>query len=102
VICRGWENRVKGRDLYDYIFYLSQNTPVNVKHLRERLIQSKFASVNSELSINDIKKILISRFDEIDYEQAKADVEPFIKNNRSLSLWKKDFFVFITEQLAPV
>jgi len=33
VICRGWKNRVKGRDLYDYIFYLSRGTAVNLKHL---------------------------------------------------------------------
>ena len=23
VICRAWKNRVKGRDLYDYVFYLN-------------------------------------------------------------------------------
>ena len=24
VLCRAWQNRVKGRDLYDYVFYLSK------------------------------------------------------------------------------
>lgn len=38
VICRAWQNRIKGRDLYDYIFYLSKGTAVNGKHLRERLL----------------------------------------------------------------
>lgn len=23
VLCRAWQNRIKGRDLYDYVFYLS-------------------------------------------------------------------------------
>ena len=25
VICRAWKNRIKGRDLYDYVFYLSSS-----------------------------------------------------------------------------
>lgn len=100
VLCRGWKNRVKGRDLYDYVFYLSQNTPVNLKHLKQRLIQSKFILTGEDFSIKELKKALVSRLGEIDYEKAKADVEPFVKNNRSLALWDKEFFISITEQLT--
>ncbi|WP_216232133.1 nucleotidyl transferase AbiEii/AbiGii toxin family protein [Megasphaera cerevisiae] len=38
VIGRSWRNRIKGRDLYDYVFYLSRNTEVNIRHLQARLI----------------------------------------------------------------
>lgn len=44
VICRGWQSRIKGRDLYDYIFYLSKAVTVNQKHLRARLIDSGYIS----------------------------------------------------------
>lgn len=37
VICRSWKNRIKGRDLYDYVFYLAHNASVNLDHLRARL-----------------------------------------------------------------
>ena len=30
ILCRGWNNRVKGRDLYDYIFFLASDTKVNI------------------------------------------------------------------------
>ena len=40
VICRAWKQRVKGRDLYDYIFYLSRNASLNLPHLKARLVQS--------------------------------------------------------------
>ena len=40
VLCRAWQNRVKGRDLYDYVFYLSKGATVNQKHLQARLMQS--------------------------------------------------------------
>ncbi|MFA7663669.1 MAG: nucleotidyl transferase AbiEii/AbiGii toxin family protein [Clostridia bacterium] len=102
VICRGWKNRVKGRDLYDYVFYLSHGVPVNLKHLNERLIQSGFIPSDKQLSIQELRQVLFSRFAEIDYEKAKSDVEPFIKNNRSIALWDKEFFTSITEQLTCI
>ena len=37
VLCRKWMNRIKGRDLYDYIFFIARNTPVNMAHLKSRL-----------------------------------------------------------------
>ena len=40
VICRAWKNRVKGRDLYDYVFYLSRSASLNTEHLKARLVQS--------------------------------------------------------------
>ena len=33
VLCRSWRNRVKGRDLYDYLFYLGRGAKVNLPHL---------------------------------------------------------------------
>lgn len=99
VICRGWKNRVKGRDLYDYIFYLSQGAVVNQKHLRERLIQSGYITSHEECQLADIKNMLNEKFDIIDFEQAKRDVEPFIRDISVLNLWSADFFKSITEGL---
>ena len=45
VICRAWKSRVKGRDLYDYVFYLSRGTPVNLRHLYARLVDSGDATL---------------------------------------------------------
>jgi len=38
VLCRTWKSRVKGRDLYDYVFYLAKKTKVNLLHLKVRLV----------------------------------------------------------------
>ena len=100
VLCRAWKSRVKGRDLYDYVFYLARKTPVNLKHLRERLLQSGYISGDIVCSLKEIKQMLAERFDVIDYEQAKSDVEPFIHDSDSLKLWSADFFKQITENLT--
>lgn len=99
VIGRSWRNRVKGRDLYDYVFYLSRGIAVNLEHLRQRLIQSGHLEADSQLSEAILKQMLVERFQAIDFEQAKTDVEPFIRDTSSLALWSADFFVQITKGL---
>ena len=99
VICRAWQSRVKGRDLYDYVFYLSQGIPVNLRHLNARLVQSGYIGSDLRCTEKYIKDILYDRFADIDYEQAKEDVLPFIKDSSSLKLWNREFFRQITDGL---
>ena len=99
VICRGWQSRIKGRDLYDYIFYLSKAVAVNQRHLRARLIDSGYISENQECTLEEIKTMLKNRFDSIDFLQARKDVEPFIRDTSVLDIWSSEFFKQITEGL---
>lgn len=102
VIARNWNRRIKGRDLYDYIFYLATNTPVNIKHLEARLKQTKTIKQDVELTIDLLKEILNDRFNEIDYKNAKEDVIPFIKDEEVLEIWSKEFFIGITEKITAI
>lgn len=97
VIARSWQHRVKGRDLYDYLYYMSLNTKVNLKHLDARLKQTKTIDKDIILTKKLLIEILKNRFDKIDYERAKSDVRPFIENQESLDLWSPQFFKSITE-----
>lgn len=99
VICRNWKNRVKGRDLYDYVFYMSKSAHVNLPHLRARLIDSGFITENDACELEDVKKMLMNKFNTIDYKQAREDVIPFIKDPSKIDLWSADFFQQITENL---
>lgn len=102
VICRAWKSRIKGRDLYDYVFYLSNDTPVNLKHLNARLVDSGFEGAKANLTLEEIKQILYKRFDSIDFKQAKNDVIPFIDDLSKLDIWNKDFFKAITNNLKAI
>ena len=99
VLCRAWQSRVKGRDLYDYVFYLSRNIPVNLRHLDSRLHQTGFLDEAETLDITKLKILLRKRFESIDYEQAKQDVLPFIARPEKISLWSSTFFQSITENM---
>lgn len=102
VICRAWKTRVKGRDLYDYVFYLSRSIPVNLQHLRERLLQSGYITEKNECTLEDVKRMLRDRFENIDFQQAREDVMPFIRDSSILKLWSADFFTQITNTLTDV
>mgnify|MGYP001093702548 FL=1 len=100
VLCRKWMNRIKGRDLYDYIFFIARNTPVNMAHLKSRLQQSGYLMAEDEFVLEDLKIKLCDYFETIDYTQAKEDVKPFIRNHDSLQVWNSNFFKQTTEKLT--
>ncbi|MBP5162335.1 MAG: nucleotidyl transferase AbiEii/AbiGii toxin family protein [Spirochaetales bacterium] len=99
VICRAWRNRVKGRDLYDYLFYMVKGATLNIEHLKARLVQSETWKEEDPFNIIEVKRLLCERFDSINYQQAKSDVLPFVKDPSSLELWSAEFFKGITESI---
>jgi hypothetical protein len=102
MLCRGWKSRVKGRDFYDYIWYLSKRIPLNIKHLTNRMIQSGHLSSNETLDEESLRQRLYERFESVDFNQAKNDVLPFIKNPDSVNLWSKDFFYAVTRDKLKI
>lgn len=99
ILCRGWKNRTKGRDLYDYIFFLGNNTKVNIELVKNKLIESNCIDQSDKFDINILKELLIEKFSKINYNDSKEDVIPFIKNVENLEIWSKDFFISITEKI---
>ncbi|WP_075968014.1 nucleotidyl transferase AbiEii/AbiGii toxin family protein [Murdochiella massiliensis] len=102
VLCRAWQSRIKGRDLYDYVFYLSRGAKLNRRHLCERLIDSGAIPAETECSLAEVKQMLKERFDTIDFVQAKRDVEPFVQDPSTLEVWSSSFFKQITENLSEI
>ena len=95
ILCRGWNNRVKGRDLYDYIFFLASDTKVNIELLKNKLIESNYIIEKEKFDINELKKIIINKFEKIDYTKAVEDVKPFIKNTSGFLFNSNKYFHYI-------
>ena len=102
VIARAWKSRVKGRDLYDYVFYRARNTPINVAHLGAKLRQTGQVADEQAFNLDDARRLLRQRFEDIDYDQAKEDILPFVSDPHALDVWNADFFCSITEGLSEV
>lgn len=102
VLSRGWKNRVKGRDYYDYVFFLSMDVAVNIKYLKARLVQSKYINDDFHLNKESLIGLLENRFNEVDFEAAKQDVAPFISDMSKLDLWAENFFKEITKSIKVI
>lgn len=98
-LCRNWKSRVKGRDFYDYVFFLAMGAKVNLVNLKAKLVQSKYIAEEYDLNIENLKALLNERFSNMDFAQAKEDVLPFVKDKSKLDLWSKEFFIEITKTL---
>lgn len=58
-----------------------------------------YITKETQCSCDEIKQMLCSKFDSIDYDKAKDDVAPFIRDPSVLNIWIADFFKQITEEL---
>lgn len=102
LLFRSWKNRVKGRDWYDFIWFVSQGIPVHLKHLEERMKQTGHLENDSKLTFNGFQKFLLDKIDQLDVEQAKKDILPFIRDPNQLSVWSRDFFRAVANQVKAI
>ncbi|MEN4054076.1 nucleotidyl transferase AbiEii/AbiGii toxin family protein [Sulfurimonas sp. NWX79] len=98
LLCRNWINRPKGRDWYDFVWYITQGYSLDLKHLNARLQQNcpwqakENISIKPDLTQDDIKAYLTQRIDTLDITAAKRDIEGFISDHRVLDIWSREFF----------
>ena len=99
VLCRGWKNRVKGRDWFDMIWYVSQNVALSLSHLESRLMHNGSWPIEKTLTKQDVLELLFNKLESLDIEQTKQDVIVFISDKESLSVWSQTFFRHIINSI---
>lgn len=100
VLCRHWQTRIKGRDWYDFLWFVQTNTPLHLKHLECRLRQFGYYNNDAPLNKSDVEHFLIKRIQQLDIAQAKNDIKKFINNESDLDGWSKDLFINIAKQIV--
>lgn len=99
VLCRQWMSRVKGRDYYDFIWFIGQKIPCRINYLKERMIQTGHLQREDKLDKNHLVGLLKEKFKSLDFEQILLDVRPFVKDKQELALWNRDFFLNLIESI---
>ncbi|MDF2577395.1 MAG: hypothetical protein K0S74_879 [Chlamydiales bacterium] len=99
VLCRSWKNRVKGRDWYDFIWFVSRKIPLHLQHLEKRMVQSGHLHVEGSLDRELFQNLLMEKIENLDIESALKDISPFIKNGDQIAIWSKDFFRAVASQI---
>ena len=95
LVFRRWKNRVKGRDWYDFEYYVRHGIPLNYTHLRERIRLFN----GEELNFTEFKNRLKEHLAATDIGQVKTDVLPFVKNPKELDIWSNDYFLQLAEMM---
>ena len=94
ILCREYKHHVKGRDYYDYLFYIGKGSRINLKYLENKLKNTGgVIDENETLTLDGLKELLYKKFESVDYESAKQDVTNFISDKESIGLWKKELFI---------
>ena len=93
ILCRNYKNTVKGRDFYDFIFYINKKIKPNLNYLKNKLIESNILDKDAVFTIDILKEMLIQRFKQIDFKQVRDDAQKFVMKNEDLSLYCKELFI---------
>jgi len=98
LLFRNWKNRVKGRDWYDFEWYVRNNIPLNFEHLQQRTKQIN-AIAENDFSVENFKNLLKERILKTDINTVKNDVRPFIKNPAEMDIWSTEYFLQLTDMI---
>ena len=99
ILCRSYKNNVKGRDYYDFLFYMRQKIKPNMNYLRNKLIETQKLKENDYFDINVLKNMLMEKIESIDFNQVKNDAQKFIFKNENLEYFSKELFVDMIKRL---
>ncbi len=99
VLCRNWKTRVKGRDWYDFEWYVKRNAKLNLEHLQERMYESGHLERNMRLDKELFIQKMNHRINVLDIEKAIQELRPFVKNMSGLDFWTKDYFRLLTSKV---
>ena len=98
LVFRNWKNRVKGRDWYDFEWYVRNGIGLNWSHLHERILQFNGEDMTQE----QFMSLLLERLQTTNIDQVKADVEHFVVNRQELDIWSNDYFVQVAHLMQII
>ena len=96
LIFRAWKNRIKGRDWYDFEWYVRHRVPMDFKHLQVRASEFNGLELTKDMFFEKLRERLASA----DIEMVKQDVEPFIIDKRELDIWSNEYFLQLADMIV--
>lgn len=102
LLCRPYKVRVKGRDWYDFIWYLRKGFPLHLQHLESRMRQSGHYSAEGSMTPDLLAKCMREKITNLDLQAAKEDLRRFLKDPREVEGWSKDLFLSLIPHIQYV
>jgi predicted nucleotidyltransferase component of viral defense system len=100
LLCRPY---LKGRDWYDFNWYVKHKVQPNLHHLQAALYQlGPWKNETITVSMDWLNNAMMQKITSVNWKDAAIDVERFLKpaERQSLSLWSEKFFQSKIENLT--
>lgn len=95
LLFRNWKNRIKGRDWYDFEWYVRNGVCLDFGHFQERTRQFNGLEMNKDF----FKKLLHERLSTADIKGVVRDVEPFLRNTEDTAIWSNNYFLQLADRI---
>ncbi len=99
LLCRRWRHRVKGRDWYDFVWYVANYPRLHLSHLEQRMRQSGDYTSNVPIDPETFREMLRQAVENLDIEHAREEVLPFVLDRRSVDVWSADFLNSLVDKV---
>lgn len=99
LLFRKWKSRIKGRDWYDFEWYVRNGVKLNFEHFKERAAQSESNNALRDLSVNDFTTMLKEKLASTDIKMVMNDVRPFLRNQTDMEIWSTDYFLQLADMV---
>ena len=97
IVFRNWKARVKGRDWYDFQWYVAHQIPLDFSHLQNRIYD--FNGIL--MSKDDFMAALRERLVQTDIDLVKQDVLRFLRSeSHELDIWSNDYFLQLADMIV--
>lgn len=97
LVYRNWQRRVKGRDWFDFEWYIRHNIPLDFNHLQARIQEFSGEVVSREQFMEQLRNKLATT----DINNVKQDVLPYIglQQRPGLDIWTNDYFLLLADMI---
>ncbi len=95
LLYRAWAHRIKGRDWFDFEWYVRYNIPLDFNHLQARILEFNGEELSKETFLERLRDKLATT----DIDLVKTDVKNYITDASILDIWSNDYFVSLVDRI---
>jgi predicted nucleotidyltransferase component of viral defense system len=96
LLFRSWKTRVKGRDWFDFEWYVRNDSALDLGHFNARALQTGHLAAPVDQAA--FVELLNARINSVSFARVKEDIAPFIQGTSVLRIWSPEYF----KQLASM
>lgn len=95
LVYRAWQRRIKGRDWYDFEWYVRNGIALDWTHLQERIREFSGETISREQFMQELRNKLA----DADIALVKQDVMGYVESPRELDFWSNDYFLQLADMI---